>query len=281
MRFIKALILLLLAAAVFGSAGYFSYELLVKPKVELKQELDTKVLMGDPTPPPDPSVPELDYCLKLKKSGDLVRARAALEAFLEHNPRSTRITDARIALGEVNTDVFFSRIPSPDKEEYVVKPGDALAKIERKLKTNAELLMRCNNLDDPRKLRIGQVLIVSHPQFALTINRTEKSVMLFNHGKFFKQYPVKVWNAPDAKTPAPANVKVKEKIAWKNGARVSFGTKEYAGSSRWVAFTVPGYTLYTDPAEGGVKSPSGIALGAEDMEELSTLLAANLQVTIQ
>ncbi|MEI8343263.1 MAG: LysM peptidoglycan-binding domain-containing protein, partial [Verrucomicrobiota bacterium] len=193
MRFIKALILLLLALGVFGSAGYFTYELLVKPKVELKQELDNRVLMGDPTPPPDPSLPELEYCLKLKKSGDLVGARTALEAFLEHNPKSTKLTEARAALGEVNTDIFFSRIPSPDKEEYVVKPGDALAKIERKLKTNAELLTRSNNLDDPRKLRIGQVLIVSHPQFALTINRKEKTVMLFNHGKFFKQYPVKAW----------------------------------------------------------------------------------------
>jgi len=280
MRFLKALILLLLALAVFGSGGFFTYELLVKPKLDLKQELDTRILTGDPTPPPDPSLPELEYCLKLKQSGDLVGARAALEAFMEHNPHSTRLADARTALGEVNADIFFSRIPSPDKEEYVVKPGDALAKIERKLKTNAELLTRSNNLDDPRKLRIGQVLIVSHPQFALTINRKEKTVTLFNHGKFFKQYPVKSWSAPDAKTPAPTNVKIKEKVAWNNGERVAFGSKEYAGSSRWISMTVAGYTLYTDPAEGGVKA-NGIALGAEDMEELSTLLAVNLPVTIQ
>ena len=111
MRFIKAFILLLVALAVFGSGGYYTYELLVKPKIELKQELDTRILTGDPTPPPDPSLPELDYCLKLKKTGDLVGAQAALVAFLEHNPRSTRMGDARAALGEVNTDIFFSRIP--------------------------------------------------------------------------------------------------------------------------------------------------------------------------
>jgi LysM repeat protein len=280
MRFIKALILLLVALAVFGSGGYYTYVLLVKPKIELKQELDTRILTGDPTPPPDPSLPELEYCLRVKKSGDLVGAQDALAAFMEHNPHSARLGEARAALGEVNTDIFFSRIPSPDKEEYVVKPGDALAKIERKLKTNAELLTRSNNLDDPRKLHIGQVLIVSHPQFLLAINRKDKTVTLFNHGKFFKQYPVKSWNAPDAKTPSPTNVKVKEKVAWKNGARVAFGSKEYAGSSRWISMNAAGYTLYTDPAEGGVKA-NGIALGAEDMEELSTLLAVNLPVTIQ
>jgi len=281
MRFIKALFVLLLAAAVFGACGYFTYDILLKPRLMLKQELDNKILAGEPTPPPDPSAPELEYCLKLKKSGDLVGTRAALESFIERNPRSTKLNEARTALGEVNTDIFFSKIPSPDKEEYVIKPGDALDKIERKLKINAELLTRSNNLDDPRKLRIGQVLIVSHPQFALAISRNDKTVTLFNHGKFFKQYPVKSWNVPEAKAPLPPNVKVREKIAWKNGARVAFGSKEYAGSSRWIALTVAGYTLYTDPAEGGQKAPTGIALGAEDMEELSTLIAVNNPVTIQ
>ena len=281
MRFLKALFLLLLAAAVFGSGGYFTYLMLVKPRIELKQELDTKILRGEPTPPPDPSLPEFDECLKIKKAGDLVGAKAALESYIEHYPHSTMLAEARTALGEVNSDIFFSRIPSPDKEQYVVKPGDALAKIERKLKTNAELLTRTNNLDDPRKLRPGQVLIVSHPKFSLVISRKEKTVTLFDHGKFFRQYQVKAWNAPADKTPAPTNVKVKEKIAWKDGSRVSFGTKEYAGSSRWISMTAPGYTLYTDPAEGGQKAPSGIALGAEEMDELSTLLAVNLPVTIQ
>jgi len=280
MRFIKALILLLLAVAVFGIGGYFTYQMEVQPRVALKKELDQKVLMGAPTPPPDPTLPELDYCLKLKKEGDWVGAQAALQAFLEQNPHSTKIAEARTALGEVNTDLFFSKRPSPDKEEYVVKPGDALAKIERKLKVNNELLTRCNNLDDPRKLRIGQVLIVSHPQFSLILNRKQKTVTLLNHGKFFKQYAVNSWNAPDAKIAAPTNVKVKEKVSWKDGARVVFGTKEYMGSSHWISFTTSGYTLYTDPAEGGVKT-SGIALGAEDMDDLSTLLAVNLPVTIQ
>ena len=280
MRFIKALILLLLAVVVFGTGGYFTYQMEVKPRVALKNELDNKVLMGDPTPPPDPSIPEFNDCLKIKKSGDRVKAQAALQTFLDRNSHSTRIAEARTALGEVNSDLFFSKTPSPDKEEYVVKQGDALAKIERKLKVNNELLTRCNNLDDPHKLRIGQVLIVSHPEFSLILNRKQKTVTLLNHSKFFKQYPVKSWNAPDAKNAAPTNVKVKEKISWKDGARVMFGTKEYMGSSHWISLTVSGYTLYTDPDEGGVKT-NGIALGAEDMDDLSTLLPVNLPVTIQ
>lgn len=282
MRFLKALILLFLALVVFGLGGFFTYEMLVKPKLLLKQELESRTTAsGGPVPVEDPSLAEFDSAMKVKKSGDPVRAQSALSAFVEQNPHSTKIAEARTALGEVNADIFFSTIPSPDKEEYVVQQGDALAKIEKKLKTNAELLTRSNNLNDPRKLRIGQVLIISHPQFTLVINRREKTVTLLNRGKFFKQYPVKSWNAPDTKTPPPANVRVKEKIAWQNGARVSFGSKNYAGSSRWVSLTATAYTLYTDPAEGGVKAPSGIALGAEDMEELSTLLTVNLPVTME
>ena len=282
MRFFKALILLLLALVVFGSGGFFTYLWVVRPKLMLKQELNGRTAAsGEQAPPADPSLPEFENAMKLKKSGDLVQAQAALAVFVEHNPHSARIAEARTALGEVNTDIFFSTIPSPDKEQYVVQPGDALAKIEKKLKTNAELLTRSNNLNDPGKLRVGQVLIVSHPQFSLVVNRRERTVTLLNKGNFFKQYPVKAWNVPDTKSPLAANVKVKEKIAWKDGARVSFGSKDYAGSSRWVSLTAPGYTLYTDPAEGGQKAPSGIALGAEDMEELSTLLTVNLPVTME
>jgi LysM repeat protein len=281
MRLIKTLIILFLGLAVFGSGGYFTYVLLVQPRQLLRKELDAKAVTGPPTPPPDPSLPDFEACMKIKKSGDLVRAQAALEAFLENNPKSTVLAAAKTALGEVNTDIFFSAIPSPDKEQYVVQRGDALAKIERKLKTTAELIMRTNNLDDPRRLSIGQVLVISHPQFSLVINRREKTVTLLNKGNFFKQYPVKAWNAPVPKAGPPVSARVKEKMAWKNGQRVAFGSKDFAGSARSVSFTVPGCTLYTDPAEGGEPAPGGIALGAEDMEELSTLLGASVPVTME
>ncbi len=276
----KALIILILFVAVFGSAAYFGYDIFVKPKKLLKEE----IAQGPLPPPPDPSVAEFEKCIQLKQAGKLIDAQKALEHFIDDNPSSTKIDDARDALGEVNIDLFFSKTPSPDKEQYVVQRGDALAKIQHKLKTTAEQIMKQNNLDDPRKLQVGQVLVVSHPEFSVIIARKEQKVVVLNRQKFFKQYKVKSWNAPMATTPKPAppqKGKVVEIIAWKSGQRVAFGTRDYAGSPRWISLSIPGFTLYTDPEEGGEKAPSGLALGAEEMQELSTLLARGVPVTIE
>ena len=274
---IKGLFLLALCAVVFGGAGWFGYQILVKPQQVPAEEL----VGGKPVPPPDPSLPEFEKAMKIKAAHQPVEAREALEHFVENYPFSTKLPEARKALGEVNTDIFFSAIPAPDKMRYEVRPGDALVKIERKLKTTREMLMRCNNLDDPTRLRVGQVLMVSQPEFSVVVNRKAHSVLLLNKGKFFKEYTAANWNAPAPKkgmekTPIPA--KVTGKSAWYNGAQVVFGSKEYAGSARWVDLSAKGFTFYT---EGGQKPPAGIGMTPEDMDELSTLLGKGVPVMIQ
>ena len=274
----KTLVILGMATVIFGSAGWFAYQLFVKPHQIPADELSA----GPPTPPPDPSLPELEKALSLKKAHKLVEARSALESFLDNYPYSSKIREARAALGQVNTDIFFSATPAPEKIRYEIRSGDALAKIERKLKTTRELLMRSNNLDDPTKLRIGQVLMVSQPDFSVVVNRKERTVVLLNHLRFFKEYIPKSWGAPSPKKgteKVPINAKVVEKIAWRDGARVAFGTKEYAGSERWVDLNAKGYTFYT---EGGQKPPAGgLGFTPEEMDELSTLLSRNVPVLIQ
>ncbi len=274
---LKTLVILVLAVAIFGSAGYFAFELFIQPNRIPPEE----ALHGPPTPPPDPSLPELDKALKLKAQHKQVEARLALEAFLDNYPYSTKLAEARKALGQINVDIFFSATASPEKIRYEVRPGAALAKIERKLKTTRELLMRSNNLDDPTRLRIGQVLYVSQPEFSIVLDRKLHTLTLLNHHRFFKEYAAVDWGAPPAKKgmeKVPIAAKVSEKIAWRDGARVAFGTREYAGSDRWVGTTVKGYTFYT---QGGKKPPSGIGFAPDDMEELSTLLSKNVPVSIQ
>jgi len=277
MRWIlKTLVLLALCTAVFGGGGWFAYQLYIKPNQIPKEDL----VGGKPAPPPDPSLLEFEKAMKLKSARQPVEVREALERFLENYPCSTKIADARKALGMVNTDVFFSAIPAPDKIRYEVRSGDSVEKIRRKLNTTDEMLMRCNNLDDPRRLRVGQVLLVSQTDFSVVIDRKAHMVTLLNHGKFFKEYPAASWNAPAAKKgmekiSIPA--KVGQKTAWHNGTQVVFGSKEYSGSARWVDLTVKGYTLYT---EGGQKPPSGIGMSPEDMDEISTLIGKGIPVTI-
>jgi len=47
---------------------------------------------------------------------------------------------------------------SPSKASYVVAKGDTPISIAKKLKVSQETLMKANNIDDPRKLKIGQTI---------------------------------------------------------------------------------------------------------------------------
>jgi hypothetical protein len=159
-----------------------------------------------------------------------------------------------------------------------------LAKIARKLKTTPEMIMRMNNMSGTM-LRIGDKLLISHPDFSMVIQRKANLIVLLNHGAFFKQYHVREAKLPQ-KQPAKINAKVAETMAWKGGKRVGLGSKEYLASTKWIrlAGAAP-YTLYALPDAthhnlDQPPPPTGLGLAAIDLEELSTLVNNHTPVTI-
>jgi LysM repeat protein len=170
----KWLFVLLLALAIFGGAAWFGYNTFVKEEIEVKKEQ-----RGEITPPPavDVSLPDFEAAVKLRQDGKLTEARDALVAVIQKYPAGKHIDEARDILGEVNAEILLSRHPSPEKIEYIVKPGDVLAKIARKLKTTPEMIMRMNNMSGTM-LRIGDKLLISHPDFSMVIQRKSNLVVL-------------------------------------------------------------------------------------------------------
>jgi len=274
---IKALILLVLVVVIFGGAALVGYRMFIKPQQEIKAES----AFGTPTPPPDPTVPEFEKLMAIKNQGRLVEARAALENFIANNPASTKLEAAKDALGDCNVQIFLTGTPAPEKEAYTIQKGDVLAKIEKKMKAPGELIMRSNGIDDPRRLRVGDVLYVSHPQFSLIISRKLKKVVLYNHGKFFKQYTPRSWTAPVSKNTAPIAAKVTDVASFKNGQRVAYGTRDFGGGTHTIQISASGFSIHTDPAEGGEKVAAGIVLSEEETAELSALLSRGVPVTIE
>ncbi len=67
-------------------------------------------------------------------------------------------------LGKLNAAIFLSPLPSPEKQTYVVRPGDVITRVAVKYKTTPELLMRSNNLSGSM-LRIGQRLLIAPERF--------------------------------------------------------------------------------------------------------------------
>jgi LysM domain-containing protein len=277
----KWLFVLLLALVIFGGAAWFGYNTFVKEEIEFKKEQRGEV---PPEPVPDFSLPEFQAAAKLRQEGKLAEARDALIAFIQKYPGGLHMEEAKDLLGEVNVDILLSRYLSPEKTEYVVKPGDVLAKIARKLKTTPELIMRMNNMSGTM-LRIGERLLISRPDFSIVIQRKANLVVLLNHGVFFKQYHVREAKLPP-KQPPTITAKVAETMAFKDGKRVGLGSKEYIGSTRWIRLAgAPAYTLYSTPdaAHPNLDQPppaSGIGLAASDVEELSGLVNNGTSVTI-
>ena len=277
----KWLLVLLLALIIFGGAAWFGYNSFVKEEIAVKKEQRGEVATA---PTPDISLPEFQAAAQLRQDGKLAEARDALVVFIQKYPGGLHVEEAKDLLGEINVDILLSRYPSPEKTEYVVKSGDVLAKISRKLKTTPELIMRMNNMSGTM-LHIGEHLLISHPDFSVVIQRKANLVVLLNHGAFFKQYHVREAKL-SPKQPSKITAKVAETMAWKNGKRIGLGSKDYIGSTRWIRLAgAAAYTLYSMPDSGHPNldqppPPVGLGLAASDVEELSSLVNSRTPVTI-
>jgi LysM repeat protein len=204
-----------------------------------------------------------------------------LSALIQSFPDSIKSVDAKQLLGDVNIQAFFSPKPGPDKTEYVVARGDSIVKIANKTKSAAELIFKANGLDS-MVIQPGRRLIIPKGQFSLLINRKRQDVTLLNNGSFFRWYqPLEVKLPPAI---APGQFKIREKIAWMDGARVAFGEKNYLGSSRWIVVNDNSVTLYseTNPEKPNAQKPNaGILLGPTDMEELFALITKETPVIVK
>lgn len=284
MTLFRTLIILLVAGLVFGGTGYFAYELYLKPR---KLDAEEKKLVAEtvPTPIPDYSLPAYQKASALVKTGPIDQARASLTEFIASYPESPNLANAKAALGELNANEVFTAAPGPDKVSYTVGKGDALVKIASKVKSNAELIFRANNLETIN-LKIGQQLFVPQLQMSLTVNRAAKTVTLYNKGEFFKEYPVISLKIPGSAGPAN-KTKVSDKYAMLETKRVAFGDKTYAQSDRIVllgqGIVLRGMPESPEVAEGATPPPAppGIVVSRSDIDEIFLLVSRGTEVTIQ
>ena len=276
----KWLFALLLAVVIFGGAAWFGYNLFFKQEIAVQKEQRGEITVA---PRPDISLPEFQAAAKLRQEGKLPEARAALTSFIQKYPSGSHVEEAKDMLGDINIEILLSRTPSPEKTEYIVKPGDVLQRVANHVKSTPELIMRMNNLNGTM-LHIGERLLISHPDFSLFIQRKPKLIVLLDHGAFFKQYHIREVKLSPKQSPKVV-AKVAETMAFRDGKRIGFGTKEFVGSTRSIRLTAPGYTIYSIPDGAHPRldqppPPSGLGLAATDVEELSSLVNSRTAVTI-
>ncbi|MBA3544739.1 MAG: LysM peptidoglycan-binding domain-containing protein [Chthoniobacterales bacterium] len=270
----------LLAVLIFGGAALFSYKIFIRPELVMRAERKST---ATPVPTPDISLPEFEAARKLKTDGQLTEARAALTAFIQKYPSGLHAGKAQDLLGEVNVSILLSDYPSQEKEEYTVRSGDVLARVAAKTKSTPELIMRTNNLSGTM-LRIGQKLLISHPEFSVLIQRNTKFLYLLNRDLFFKRYHLLEEKLP-ANPPPKIITRVSEIMAWKNGKRIGIGSPSFLNSTRWIRLATPGYVIYSKPDDShqilDIPPPEqGLGMSASDVEELSSLVNTRTAVTI-
>jgi LysM repeat protein len=275
--FIKVFIVLGMAVTIFGGGAVTAYLLFFKKPDSRRSSYNPAVV----TPTPDQGVAMLEQARRQLAKGEKLDARQTLESLIQSFPDSSKIDGARILLGEMNIQAFFSSEPDPEKTEYIVMRGDSIAKIANKTKSSPELLFKANGLDS-LTIQIGQKFVIPKGHFSLLINLKRQDLTILNNGSFFRWYkPLEFKLPPKA---VAGQFKVHEKIAWTGGTRVAFGSKNYLGSSRWIVLTQSGVTLFseTNPQNPNIQKPnSGIMLAAPDMEEIFALIAKDTPVTIQ
>jgi LysM repeat protein len=278
----KALTILLLVAAVLGGSAYFVYDLYYKDK-KLDLIEQTAPPTPVPSPTPDPSVAAWD-ALKPTAAKDTIEARESVKAFITAYPESVCIPEATAALGRMNLVLFRDTAATPANTVYTVKKGDSLAKIASVTKNNVEQIHWANQLSSIN-LQIGQQLLIPSLNTSAILNREKSTLIVFNHGEFFKEYPIVSLTLTGGASKGEFETKVADRVARKGETRVAFGAKDYAETVRFVLLSPGSVSIHPAPtpaADGTIPpNPSGIVLNLADFNDIFALLKTGTPVTIK
>ncbi len=286
-------IVVLLGVAIFSGSAYFARIVFRPPELERYKSIPRVKYVH-------PNVKKLRRARDLAGEGKLNEARAILVKALITAPKSPVTRDLRDLLGDINTQIFFSKELSPRKTEYTVRRGDALASIARKLESSTEAIIRVNDLDSTL-IRPGEKLLVPQLDFTITIDLPRDRVVVHDSRGFLTQYPIVSAELPTARQ-ATIQTKVMAKSFWENGKPVRPSQALQNESIPRIDLGRTGYVLYgvdeesdtstseitveADDKEGTLDSrdanrpPQGIATLKDDIAEIELLIRKGTPVTI-
>ena len=277
-------IIAVVALAVVGSGLWFTYDLYIRPKRAVMLEehrLQKEAAERAAEAAKDHSLAAFETTVQQAQNATPARARELWMAFLKNYPGSSKTAEVEATLGPLNAADFFSPSPSPHKTTHTVTKGDTLYKISRKNGTSIELIARANNLPGIM-LQIGQQLVVPQADIKVTADRAAGTLVLENHGEFFRSYPLLSSRLPALPDGSSAQSSVLETVVEANGKRLVFGDKNYAQGKRSIILSGPGAAIQSVPAGTPAgEMPPGLIVGESDMAEIFVLLRRGVPVTIK
>lgn len=228
----------------------------------------------------------------LRDAGQKLKAREQAYAALGKLTDPAAVRAMEDLLGEINLDLLLTPAAMPEKTDYVVKPGDSLARIAKQFGTTVELVQMSNQVRG-HMIRPGDRMRIFNTPFSLRISKARNELEVYAGGRFFKRY--KVGTGKHGTTPAGIfviNDKIPEPPWWRpDGQVVPFGDKENVLGTRWLSLKpvegtdpVRGYGIHGtwEPETIGQQASAGcVRLLNEDVEQLYVLLPLGTRVVIE
>ena len=247
-------------------------------------------------PPPEQTAPNPQQqnfraICALASNKSLEEARQKGYALLAQTKDPALTASLETLLGQLNIELILSQARMPEKEEYVVRSGDSLARIARKFKTTVDLIKKSNALQRSM-LHPGDRLRIFKGTFTLTISKSRNDLVVKVNDRFFKRY--RVGTGKFGTTPTGTFViteKIEQPPWWRpDGKMIPFGDKANVLGTRWMSLqatsttnAVRGYGLHGtwEPETIGLQASAGcVRLLNSDVEELFLLVPTGTRVVI-
>lgn len=233
------------------------------------------------------------YATKLKIAAgmvekDPVTARKLVENILK-DPELVEYSDAwnqvALALTPANRAILFTDVPAPEKETYVIQPGNSLARIAKHYNTTFNLLAKAHRIDLQNPIvRPGQTLRIWKGYWNIKVSKSKYMLLLYDGERLVMAYRVGL--GKQNRTPEGKFVVVSKmvKAPWnRDGKTVYFDDPEYPLGTRWMqlkgteerTLTYEGYGIHgtKDPDSiGGNESNGCVRMVNGAVEELYDIL---------
>lgn len=191
-------------------------------------------------------------------------------------------------IGDLNLKALFSPQIGPGDEIYEVQRGDYIQKIAQVNDATQEVILRANNISDPRTLSVGKKLKVSKRAFAIEVDKFENTLTVTANGKFFKRYRCRTGRA-DHMTPTGEYkiINKKKDPEWRKpgtGEFVASGAPDNELGTRWMAFDGSSLGIHgtIDPSTVGFYASQGcVGMLKEDVEELFDYIPLGTPLSIR
>lgn len=196
-------------------------------------------------------------------------------------------------LGQLNVRLALSPSPMAEKIEYIVRSGDSIEKISRRMGTTVEALSQGNMVLNANLIKAGDRFRILKGEFSVLASKSRRDLILSLNGRFFKRYAVGTGKFDS--TPVGMFL-VADRIVhpswWPQGGReVPYGHPENILGTRWMGLKATGQTppikgygihgTWFPESIGKAESAGCIRMRNEEVEELFNLIPVGTRVTIE